>query len=393
MAQIKRFKGLNNVSDPLRLGLGWLAQADNVDVSDTGGLVKRDGYAKKLAASAITGAYATRDFSRMYLVDGGALKAMTGLTSALTLATGLAAAPMHFTEINDYVYYNNGVDRGVIAPDNALLDWEWVEPTVPTLSAISGSLPAGTYQVRCIFQLADGRTTGSSDPASINLGEGQALSISSIDQRAGLKTRVYIAPANSEVFQLAETNAPVAMTWNASPDALGADLLTTFFDPLPRGADVIQAWRGRIFAAQYFPELDQTAVWSSQPLGFHLFNLNEDYFLAPGRVLMLAPTNDALIVGTGSRLYAYDGEKLPQIAEYGVVPGWHWSFEDDNTVLFWTTRGMCAALPFTNLTERQVSVPPGVQAGGAVVRSGGRKRYLVALHQGGVAFNPRSTIS
>ena len=69
-----------------------------------------------------------------------------------------------------------------------------------------------------------------------------------------------------------------------------------------------------------------------------------------------------------------------------MVPGWHWAKDDERT-LFWTTRGLCAALPFSNLTERQVSVAPGISAGGAVVRHGGQKRYLVALHRGGSVFN------
>ena len=52
------------------------------------------------------------------------------------------------------------------------------------------------------------------------------------------------------------------------------------------------------------------------------------------------------------------------------------------------TRGLCAALPFANLTERQVSVAPGLRAGGAIVRYAGQKRYIVALQSSGVAFNP-----
>jgi hypothetical protein len=79
---------------------------------------------------------------------------------------------------------------------------------------------------------------------------------------------------------------------------------------------------------------------------------------------------------------------LATLAPYGALPGQHWSLdEDDGMVLFWTTRGVCQALPFSNLTERQVSVAPGLRAGGAIVYSGGQKRYVVAIQQGGSAFN------
>ena len=121
--------------------------------------------------------------------------------------------------------------------------------------------------------------------------------------------------------------------------------------------------------------------------GYHLFNLDNDFIMVPGRVLMLAPHDDALIVGTTAKVHAYapDG-KLTELADYGVVPGKHWATDDKRT-LFWTLRGLCAAVPFSNLTERQVSVAPGVSAGGTIVRSGGQKRYLTVLQQGGTAFN------
>lgn len=384
----KRFKGLNNVSDPLRLGLAWLAQADNVDITDTGALKKRAGYSQTLA-SPITNAYATLDFKRLFVAGGGVLKAMTGPASAVTLCTGLSTAPMYFTEVNQEVFYNNGTDSGVILPDNSVLDWGWQAPAAPALAATTGNLPAGLYQVRCTYTLPGGRETGAGDSAEITLTRGQALQISGIPLRSGGFTNVYLAPADSTVFQRVFTSVgATAYIFNGTPDDLGVDLNTIFLDPLPLGVDVIQAWKGRIYAAQYFAADNQSAVWFSKPLGFHLFDQNSSFILVPGRVLMLAPHDDALVIGTDARIYAYPGDKLAELAPYGVVPGQHWAV-DEARILFWSVRGLCAALPFTNLTEHQVSVAPGVQAGGTIVRDGGQKRYVVALQQGGLAFNPQ----
>lgn len=384
----KRFKGLNNVSDPLRLGLAWLAQADNVDITDTGALKKRAGYSQTLATP-ISNGYATLDFKRLFVVGGGALKVMAGSTTAVTLRAGLSAAPMYFTEINQQVFYNNGTDSGIVLPDNSLIDWGWTVPDPPAVAAVTGNQPAGLYQLRCTFTLPDGRETGASDSVEITLTSGQALQVSAIPLRSGSFTNVYLALADSTVFQRVFTSiGTTAFVFNGSPNDLGVDLNNNFLDPLPLGADVIQAWKGRIYAAQYFPADNQSAVWFSKPLGFHLFNHNSAFILVPGRVLMLAPHDDALLIGTDARIYAYSGDKLTEIAPYGVVPGQHWS-DDETRILFWSVRGLCAALPFTNLTEHQVSVAPGIQAGGAIVRDGGQKRYLVALQQGGSAFNPQ----
>lgn len=381
MSSIAAFRGLNNVSDPLRLGLSWLAQADNVDITDTGAIRKRAGFHRTLAG-AITGAYATLDFARLYVVDAGQLKALTGPDTAVALRAGMSPAPMHFTEVNDQVFYNNGVDRGIILPDHRVIDWDWSAPAAPVLAAVTGNLPAGTYRVRCTFHLPDGRETGAGPSADITLSEGQALQVSAIAPGAN----VYIAPANSTVYQYAGSPGGGTMVWYESSDALGGELLTNLLHPLPRGADVVQAWRGRLYAAQYMPGADQTVLWFSQPLGYHLFDLAADFLLIPGRVTLLAPHADALVIGTDARIHAWDGNALAELAPYGVVPGWHWC-KDDQRLLFWSVRGLCEALPFANLTERHMSVAPGLQAGGALVQQHGHKRYLVALHRGGTAFN------
>jgi hypothetical protein len=380
--KISSFLGINNVTDPLRVGLGWLVQADNVNVTDTGGMTRREGYTLAQAGD-FTGIYTTLDFSRMYAVVGSALKDYAGNTLAQLTSTD----PMFWTEVNDQVFFSNGTDSGIILPDNSVLPWGWQTPAAPTVTAVTGSLDVGTYQVRCTYTMPDGRETGMSDPVEITLAAGQALQVSNIPLLAGHTTNVYVAPANSTVYQLAFiTRSVTSFVWNTSADFLGRELLNQFLDPLPAGVESVQAWGGRMYAAQYFPTEHQTVVWFSQPLGYHLFNLNQDFFMVPGHVHMLAPHKDALIVGTGERVFAYAGEKLSQLAQYGVVPGQHWS-KDDERILFWTTRGLCSALPFTNLTEKQVSVAPGVHAGGCVVRSGGQKRYVAALQQGGSAFN------
>lgn len=292
------FRGLNNVSDPMRLPLGWLVQADNINVTDSGAIARRKGYALNRSGS-FSGGYATLDGERMYLIEDDTLT----LADGTVLRSGLTNAPMYWCEVNGDVFFNNGVDSGVIKPDHEIVAWrESVLADTPFL------------------------------------------------------------------------------------DAAGVPL-NTLLDPLPFGVDVIQHWGGRIYAAQYFPSEDQTALWFSQPLGFYFFRLDTDVIMLPGRVTMLAPHEGALVIGTDAAIFTYDSERLAQVAEYGVIPGQHWA-EDEKRILFWTSRGLCAALPFTNLTDRHVSVAPGVAAGGTIVHDGGQKRFLAVLQQGGSAFNP-----
>lgn len=385
---VRAWNGLNNVSDPLRLGLGWLSVADNVDISDTGAIERRDGFTLAVD-SPMAGGYATIDTERLYVVGAGVLSAVNPDMSLTALATLSSPAPMHWAEINRHVYFNNGTDSGVISPGNTVSQWAWPEPHSPALAISSGSLSPGQYSACCTFLLPDGRETGASAATTIDLPENSALAVAGIPQAPGLETLLYIAPANSTVFQLV---GPVgsAYTWNSSPDALGTDMATAFMDPLPTGATVIQHWKGQMFAAQYLPGQAQSVVWASEPLGYHLFNLNSGFFMVPGEVLMLAPVEQALIVGTDAAVYAYTGEELTQVAPYGVVPGLPWAADEDTGgVLIWTKRGVARAMPFENLTQRYASVAPGLMAGSALVRKDGQKKFVTTLTAGGTAFNQR----
>lgn len=384
-----RFKGLNNVSDPLRLGFGWLQRADDVAVTDSGALKRRGGFSL-LSAGVMRGAYSTLDFTRMYVVNDDALQRVEPDTSLRTLRTGLAPRDMHWAEVNKTVYYTNGVDSGIILGDDSVIDWGWPVPGAPMLSAAAGALPPGLYRAVCTYVLPDGRETGSSDVAEFELTTEQGLAVTGIPQVADLRTQVYICPANSSVFALAFETTNADETWNAGADALGYELMNMTLNPLPAEAIYPAFYAGRVYAAQYLPAQDSSVVWFSEPLGYHLFGLDKNFFIVPGRIALLAPTPKGLIVGTDARIYAYDGADLVILAEYGVTPGCGWALDDDSSILFWSKRGVCRALPFENLTHEQVSLAPGLSAGAAIMRRNGQKHFVVALRKGGDgAFNQR----
>jgi hypothetical protein len=383
---LTQFRGLNNVTDPARLGAEWLTRADNVNITETGGVVRRKGFSLALAG-VMRSAFATQDFRRMFVHDGDAIKAVLPDTTAVPLVAGLGAEPVQWVETNDLIYYANSTDSGVIAQDGSVLPWRWPTPPEPTLSRISGSLPEGQYRACFTFLLPDGRETGAGTFASTDLAEGEALQISGIPQLDGLRTQVYVSPANSTVFQHAGTTTATAMTWGSNPDTLGTDLMTGFVDPLPLGVYLLAVWGGRFYAAQYLAEQDQTVVWWSEALAPHLWPLDDSFFLVPRRVTLLAPSKGGLLIGTGKEISAYDGEKLTPLTDYGAVPGWSWTADEERTY-FWTQRGLCAFPEFENLTHARVSVAPGTQAGAALIHDEGQKRVVVAIQKGGTAFNP-----
>jgi len=378
------------VSDGIRLKNGWMSKADNIDITDTGGIARREGYSPVIVGS-IKGCYTTENFKRMYLALNGGIHRVNG--SDLTtreLIGGMTLGEVRWAETNNQVYFTDGDNSGVITSSEGMISWSWERPTPINLTAVDGSLPAGEYRVACTFVLPDGRETGASSIEHITVGDEGAIRIDGIELRQGHDTLVYVAPADSTVFQLAFRADATSMVWNSSPDQLGVEATTLFLDPLPRDAKIPTFWRGRAYVTEFIPSQNVSIVWYSEPLGYHLFDLSKSFMLVPGEVVMMAPSREALILGTLDSIYSYDEESFTTEAPYGVVPGWGWAKDEDNKILFWTCRGLCSALPFSNLTLRQISVRPGSRVGSAIIHKDGYKRFLACLHKGGEIFNPRN---
>jgi hypothetical protein len=259
-------------------------------------------------------------------------------------------------------------------------------------------LDAGAYHVVLTATDVRGLESGNSDVASLTVTAGGAITVSAIPTVAGATINVYVTRPNGTVFYLAATNAVGAVTITTISN-LGRELPFWNYTE-PRG-DSPAFFQGRIYCSEVFPALDQSIVWRSKPLHYHHFEPSEEAFAVPGQTLLLAATSTAatsgtgfekgsLIIGTERAVWAYDGETLMQISDYGVVPGFHDSSDGDN-LYFWTLRGLCRAMPFENLTESTVSVPPGLSAGGMVLEIDGMRRYIVALNKGGAAYNGRIT--
>ena len=395
---LSRFLGLNNVADPLigtpsadgQVTWEWLVDATNVDISDAGRVARRDGYQPFVAGGNIQASFSTFDFQRLYVVDDGALLSVRPDGSTLELATDLAG-PYHWAEINDEVFLSCSSPLRIDKLRDEVSAWVVPVPVGGNLTEASGELEPGVYQV-CFTRIDEaGREGGASPAIPIQITAG-GIQIAA-PMVPDCYTAIYACPPNSTVFRyvavLTHGSGGAYAISQLEPGSMGRELATPFLDALPSDVRHVAAWAGRIFGAHYLDALDQTVIWFSQPLGFHLFNLAKDFFMVPGRVLQLMDADSALLVGTDRRTFLYSGDGLQQVAEYGVVPGQHADRHTDGKTYFWTTRGLCRVAPFENITEARISVPPGVYAGGGVIHENGYVRYVATLHSGGAAFNAR----
>jgi|KBSMisStaDraftv2_1062788.scaffolds.fasta_scaffold00030_47 hypothetical protein len=378
-APVKGFKGLNNVDNPLKLDWHYQTRADNVEITDEGNLQRARGYAQTAySASLISGAYATEDFQRLYVIDGGSLRALNpGLTSFATLTTGLAMDRAYFAEANGQVFFSNGTDYGWIV-GNEYRAWRLPLPAAPACVIGSGILAGGVYRVTCTQRSPDGRESGNGDVVALTVPDNSAIHIT-----APVGASVYVTRKDDFTFYLLAEAVTGPVTYSHAANRLGANL--RFLNASPVRGLMPAFYGGRCFVAEYFPGSDMSVIWPSLPLAYSHFHYG-DGLAVPGEVRVLCASEALLGIGTDRGIYEWDGN-LKLVAPFGVVPGHH-ACKHRGHVYIWTLRGAARLGPFQNLTGSNISVAPGLFAGGTVVEQQGMRRYVVALRRGGDAFNP-----
>lgn len=382
----KAFKGLNNTSDPLELGHTWLTKCENVDIGDEGNASTREGY-ERLENGTFSSIYSTPDHGRMFVVKDQALMERFADESYRLVLDDVADRRMFWAELNGEVYFNNGVDAGIIEASGTVKPLIIPTPQAANLSAGSGGLFSGQYRVCCSFVDEDEREGGAGEISEIVVANNSSLVISGIPSLAGFRTIVYIAPADSDVFYKAFDTVNAVEVWSLGPEFLGRELRTFGMLPLPYECEYITFWKGSLYAMQYDPYQDITIVWKSKPFGFHLFDLLGDSMTFKGSPKYMNANSKGMVFGAGDRIYGYDGEAITELAKFGIVPGQDPVADDEETMIFWTVRGLYSCFPFARMTAH-VSVAPGVRASGCLIEKKGGKRYVACLKVGGEAFNP-----
>ena len=388
-SEISSFLGLTNIKDPVRVGLRGLVRADNVLITQTAQLVRREGV-ELLASGQFLSLFSTADEGRCFAQTTDGI--VTVNDSAQPLFAAPSAHPLSWAELGKDVLFANDEASGLITENDTFLPWRWPVPGQPTMTLDAGDLPAGQYQAAMTWLLPGGRETGPSARVALAAPAGSAITITPPAPPAGLRARIYVTAADSTaLLRLGETDG-AALAFTAGPDQLGAELTTEHCYPLPAGVDVLGAHKGRVYAGAHMPAQQQSVVYASRPLTPHLW-VPTDFFMVPGRIRALADGGDALLVCTDQQVLAYrggDARSLTELARYGVPPGLTATHDGDD-LLVWTLRGLCryAGGALTPITAAHVSVPPGVAVGSCLMHSRGQTHALVCTRRGdSKAFNP-----
>ena len=356
------FSGIRNTVSARDLGPSELQDAVDVEFTNAGGVVQRKGYSLSKTIP-VKYAYTTSD-NVTYVVSGGNLCRVNTDLSITTLAPTTADT---FCDYSHTLFTNDGLS--IINNDvtNLVVPSANIEPNV---TVTGGNWTPGLYMVAYTYVNVSGLEGGSSPIVRVTLGNNQALIVNPPPAPAGSSIRVYASVAGGEILYLIGTYVQIA------PINIG-------INSFPANADQIEWFDSCLYVS--VQQADYTVIFPSKPFHYHLFGL--DYIIVPGKVLMMKAANNGLIIGTDNEIYVYAEYSLTRVATYGVIPGRSMVKLPDGSVLIHTVRGLCSALPFTPLTETNVSLPMGTTCSTATIYAGGVQKYVGLHDTGGSAYN------
>ena len=356
--EIQAFLGTYNKENPRSIPDNALASAVDIDLSDSGVISRRPGYALTKAISNITSAYTTFE-GESYLVAGNILYRVL---SDLSLANLGACTATSFADDKNTLYTNDGFK--VIG--NTVTDLCFDYPRFPpTLTATTGSLPAGWYSATYTFVSPTGLESGSATISNLELVTVGGIAIATDTPPSGYTVRTYLTEAGGSVY------------YDAS--GMPLDDAQVLSEPFPDGIEQLAWYESSLYVGKPIDD-KHSIVWWSKPYHPHLYARDSDYFIVQGQLRALMPTLQGLVVATSEAVYVWS-EALTPLCAYGCPAGRPITRLPDSSVRIFSVRGICAFPPFENLTERKCSFAAGSQVSTAIVESDGIQR-LVTLSDG-----------
>lgn len=386
-SRASRFRGLNNVGDPHRLGIEWLTTAKNVDVDREGHIARRPGYSR-VATGAYRNCYAPDGAPFLYVASQTRVFRMGGDHELVELISDLDPnAPVRFTEINREVYVLNGARHWIVRGDE-VREWGLPVPPQPAVTALDGQAPAGTYAFAVSYLARDGRESGLSPRVEATAETDVAWRVD-LPQHADYATVLYMTPVGDNTLYRLGAYRQARIETEAWGLDIGTPARTEFLSPPPPGS-VLGFHLGRVLIGDYFPEYGMSVVWQSDPLGYEHFQPDHSYIPVQGEVRMLESGRTGLYIGTDRQVMQLtpDGA-LAEVLSYGVPPGTPSGTDDSGAVFFWTRRGLVVETGEgpENVMEESYSPPVAEEASAALIHQDGYRKVVTLARTTGQPYN------
>jgi hypothetical protein len=397
---LDRFKGLNELVDPVRLEPGWLDVANNIDITDEESIRRRSGVTKITAFINPRSLYS--DGNIHLFAEDTNFRLITNITETTCATTILLSnidrdAKFNYAKVNDRIYLTNGQINGMVLPNGSYHNWSVETPAgQPALSAVGGSFPTdSTFHVFVTFIDDLGRESGAGQASTITLSSGGGFTVSSIPVPSSadiIAKSVYVTQPNGDIFYLYR-DLPINQTSLTISGFSHNTIQATnmFLSGPPLGQDIAYS-SGRIWIAK-----DNYVFWT-EPLIYHLFKLRENYFSFPETVNMIIPVENGIYVSSDKTYFIssiVDDPKLDHVSNDTAITGTKIEMfgealqdgSDPSVIAAWASEGGIIIGDengsVKNITNKSVAFDRNIPYGAMLLRSdGGYSRIVTSLLQG-----------
>ena len=324
----------------------YLRDAINVDIDNTGRLLRRK---VPTLVQAMTGAhslYMTDETNGLLVIDS-ILYAITLPSYTQTLLKVLNSnAAMSYVEQGGEVFYSNGTDSGRIV-SGAFYPLALPTPDTPTISSIGGNLLAGWYQVAVSYA----RYSGATQTAATLLEEGGVCASANIEltSTGGIRVplpaatagathiNVYLSAANGEVPYL----ATVVPTGTALVDLIalssGRGAAPRYEEPLPAGRLFMSSGRLCSYKGK--------TLYVGIPYRPGYYEPAEGYVPFATDISVVVDAQDGLFVAADKTYWLPNEGVIADVLPYGAVPGTGFSYSDKSIYGWFGEKGFVLGKP------------------------------------------------
>ena len=316
-------QGANNLSLATSVPRHSFRKGVNVDVTDDGKVVRREGRTK-IADGKMHSLFGVGH--RGFFVEGSALYGFEAggerTTEPVMLYDGIAPdTTLAYTVVEPDIFVSDGRVSLRVEPDNSVSPWSVPTPLAPSATPVAdGSLEPGRYHIAVAFKAPTGEEGPLCPHVVVEVGENQHLNLQFAQTVPGFRVVVYMTkPNGAELLHVA--TLPPAPSVNIHRHPLGRPAATLYTDPMPP-ARFAATWNGRLLVA------DSRFVTWSEPLHYGLTKSMYNYleFAEPVTMLAAVDTAGGFFVGQKSRTMYIAGEDPADASQvmaypFGVVPG------------------------------------------------------------------------
>jgi hypothetical protein len=386
--ELTAFKGVRNDISLERFAPDDLSAAVNVDLDETGKIMRRLGSSQVAAGAAHS----------LFCGGGSAYVVVNGILNELlpdmsTVAIAPVSSRVAYATVYGTTFWSDGAQTGsLVSATNT--PWGIVPPPALSMSNVAGGLRPGRYLAAMTYVRATGEESGAVGYTEIDVGTNEGILFGSLpvstDPQVTTK-RIYVTTCNGAVAletMLLDNDTTSAVL--ADMPVQGAQISTQFMGPPPAG-QVVKYFSGRALIGS------GNFLHYTEP---HKYGLVDRRFGSVGfdsDVRTIAPVNDGVFVGTATANYWLAGNdpttwQVSKIATYGAVLGTEVVLRNDlvgqegvngSAIAWMTTRGLAMGFDGGTIQDKTGAryIPPVAREGASLFKiRGGTPQIITTLY-------------